>query len=84
MALVRVFMIPKPLPRDYHFAGSELVPFLEVDWFRDDLMQYHQLTHDQVCAELSNFIKGKLYYRDNLSFLVLHPEHSFTINYEAP
>ncbi len=35
-------------------------------------------------AQIADFVKGKRYYDPAKSYLVLHPGHSFTINYSAP
>ena len=33
---------------------------------------------------IADFVKGKRYYDPTKAYLVLHPGHSFTINYSAP
>jgi hypothetical protein len=84
--LVRVFEIPPPTGR-FHFQGGEPQTFVEVDWFRDDPApdmdrpDFGSLEGRQIITE---FIQGKRYYRGDRSYLVLHPLHSFTINYAAP
>ena len=55
--------------------------FLEVDWFRDD--EYNMMDTEKGRLQIIDFIKGKRYYTPNKSYLVLHQNHSFTINYSA-
>ncbi len=78
--LIRVFVIPPPTG-EFHFSGGEAQTFTEVDWFRDD---NGMMDTELGRAQIRKFVEGKGYYNSALSFLVLHPEHSFTLNYEAP
>lgn len=79
MSLIRVLEIP-PSSGEFHFAGGERQPFVEVDWFRDD----DYPPKDRWEAELTEFVMAKRYYRPERAYLVLGPERSFTINYKAP
>lgn len=76
--LIRVFEIPPPTGR-FHFGGGEVQRFVEVDWFRDD-----EGASPGGQQQITDFIQAKRYYRDGQAYLVLHPLHSFTINYAAP
>lgn len=85
--LVRVLEIPPPSGKP-HFGGAEPQTFMEVDWFRDDptpgLFEKPDFATPEGKAAITETIKRKRYYSDGKSFLVLHPEHPFTINYSAP
>lgn len=88
MALIRVFLMPVSLDTGrYLFSGGEPATFMQVDWFRDDPPPGTELPGvgtPEWRAMLTEFIRIKTYYRPDRAFLVLHPEHPFTINYEAP
>ena len=74
--LVRVFQMPD-LMSGYLFEGGVPFPFLQVDWFRVE-----GVADEDIRTELTEFIKGKRYYDPERPYLVLHPTHPFTINYE--
>lgn len=76
--LVRVLKI-HPCDGKFRFGGGQTQPWVEVDWFRDDEFPLTPETEYQ----FRNFIEPKDY-NDGSPLLVLHPEHSFTINYETP
>ncbi len=86
--LVRVLEIPPP-SRRFHFADGEAQHrhrvgerFVEVDWFLAwDDQTFASLEGQQ---QITEFIQAKNYYRTDQAYLVLHPLHSFTINYAAP
>lgn len=79
MSLIRVFEIPpKTRPLDFHFDGGQPFEFIEIDWFRDD---EHILENNRTMIE--GFIERKKYFDRSKSYLVLHPTHTFTINYKA-
>ena len=89
--LIRVFEIPPPDPR-YCFGDGKLMPFREVDWFMDSLVHpslqeddlaKHSITTEPGRLFLTDFIRQKRYYRPGVPLLVLHPQVSFTIGYEA-
>jgi len=86
MSLIRVFEIPEVLPRDFHFDGGKFITFREVDWFRDDSLNEAGIKPgtDKWVQTLEIHIRGKRYYQAARAFLVLHPHHSITLNYEAP
>jgi len=79
--LIRVLEIP-PKTGNFHFNGGEPQVFTEVDWFRDD---EYPPGDDPVKwqEDMRQFIAGKQY-NQGQPLLVLHPTHSFTINYDAP
>lgn len=85
--LVRVLEIPTPSGNS-HFNGGEPQQFVEVDWFSDE----NQMDPDEPGMmetgegrqQVAEFIQGKQYFHPSKSYLVLHPSHSFTINYHAP
>lgn len=85
--LVRVLEIPAP-SGNWHFGGGEAQAFIEVDWFRDE----QQLEPDtpgmmeteEGRTQITSFVMGKRYYDPAKAYLILHPSHSFTINYSGP
>lgn len=79
--LVRVFQIPPPTGA-FCFEGGNLAAFTEIDWFRDDELAH--LEREAYIAAMTNFLMHKQYYREGVPILILHPLHSFTLNYEAP
>lgn len=79
--LIRVLEIPD-LTAGYLFSGGKPATFIQVDWFRDDGCPLDGSNDRR--ADLTAFIKGKRYFREGNSYLVLHPIHPFTINYDAP
>lgn len=84
--LVRVFEIPPPTGNS-HFGGGERQIFVEVDWFRDDpnpVIEVPSFDTVEGREAITNFIRGKKYFDPNKAYLVLHPEHPFTIGYSAP
>lgn len=84
--LVRVFEIPAPTGH-FHFGGGEPQAFLEVDWFRDDPIagiNVPSFATSDGRAQITAFIKAKRYFSPAKAYLVLHPEHPFTIGYSAP
>lgn len=89
--LIRVFEMPVSLRTErYLHQGGVAQTFIQVDWFDDSppddglSKRFPVVGTAEWQDALSAFIRGKRYYRPDRSFLVLHPEHSFTINYEAP
>jgi hypothetical protein len=86
VSLIRVFEIPPPTG-NFHFAGGERQTFVEVDWFRDDdagMFGAPDISTPVGRAAYEQNIRGKRYFRAERAYLVLHPTHPFTINYEAP
>lgn len=83
MSLVRILEIT-PSSGNFHFAGPERQTWLEVDWFRDDNPEAPQFGTPEGQAAITEFIKAKRYFKPGRAYLVLHPEHSFTIGYSAP
>jgi hypothetical protein len=84
--LVRVFEIPPPSGH-FHFGGGERQVFVEVDWFHDDPQPGIEVpSFDTVEGRemVTDFIKHKRYFDPAKAYLVLHPEHPFTIGYAAP
>lgn len=81
-ALVRVFEIPPPTGR-FHFGGGEAQAFIEVDWFRDEAGA-PDIATPEGRKLWEKFIRGKRYFSSGKAYLVLHPDHPFTINYRAP
>ena len=84
--LIRVFEIPPPTG-NFHFGGGEHQSFVEVDWFRDDPLagvDVPSFATEEGRALVADFIKAKRYFSPDKAYLVLHPEHSFTIGYKAP
>jgi hypothetical protein len=83
--LIRVFEIPKPTGT-FHFGGGEPQTFVEVDWFRDDpnpmMSPDWGFDTPEGCKNIETEIRGKHYYRPDRAYLVLHPLHPFTINYD--
>jgi hypothetical protein len=87
MSLIRVFALPHKsrfADWDYLFSAGKPVEFYQVDGFRDD---HHPLTAESE-KEYREFIGGKRYTKitkeDGFGLLILGPEYSFTIDYEAP
>lgn len=88
--LVRVFEIPRNMRVGYLFQGGVPVALNIVDWFRDDALWDNPLTgitrvksREVFEKEIKAFIQNKQYFTTNSSYLILHPEFSFTINYQA-
>ena len=84
--LIRILEIPEP-SGNYHFGSGEPQTFVEVDWFRDDPLMGQEgpgmMETEEGRAQIADFVKGKRYYDPTKAYLVLHPGHSFTINYSA-
>lgn len=76
--LIRVLKIA-PTDGRFRFGGGQPQPFVEVDWFRDDDYPLTPDTEDEYRKGLE-----PKDYNDGSPLLVLHPRHSFTINYKAP
>lgn len=74
---IRVFEMPKFVRPNYRFGGGMPMPFVEVDWFRDDTCP---LTDDEARKNMDAFIRGKKYFKADRSYLVLHPTHPMVIN----
>lgn len=81
MALVRVLEIPATAG-NFHFAGPEAQPFMEVDWFRDD--NGPSMATPEGRSAIERFIKSKKYYEPTKAYLVLHQDAAFTLGYSAP
>lgn len=85
--LVRVLEIPAP-SGNFHFCGGELQTFVEVDWFRDEQPMEPDspgmMESEEGRAQIADFVRGKRYFDPAKAYLILHPGHSFTINYSAP
>ena len=86
--LIRVLEIP-PSTGNFHFSDGEEQIFIEVDWFKDDTSPLDPTSGPMMAYEggrkqIEEFIKAKKYFNPSKSYLVLHQEHSFTINYSAP
>lgn len=84
--LVRVLEIPAPTG-NFHFGGGERQTFVEVDWFRDDPqpgIDMPSFSTEDGRAKVTEFIRTKRYFDPAKAYLVLHPEHPFTIGYRAP
>jgi len=81
--LVRILEMPPAFPRGFHFGSGQPVVFLEVDWFH--LPAGHEGEPDIATAEgqaeLTQVLRGKIYWKPDRAYLVLHPTHPFTINY---
>lgn len=82
MALIRVLEIP-PSSGNFHFGGGEPQKFVEVDWFRDD-DDFQMIATPEGREDIANYLKAKRYFDPKKAYLVLHQEHTFTINYKAP
>ena len=84
--LIRVLEIPPPTG-NMHFGKNNGEPqtFIEVDWFRDDPLDgvQHMFT-EEGRERIAKFIRDKKYFDPEKAYLVLHQEHTFTINYKAP
>lgn len=78
--LIRVLEIPRSSGR-FHFGGGEPQTFVQVDWFRDD---HAPISTQEDMRRLEEFIRGKRYFDPAKAYLILHPTHPMTINYEAP
>ena len=82
--LVRILEIPESTG-NFHFGGGEPQTFMEVDWFRDEQPTEPDspgmMETEEGRAQIADFVKGKRYYDPAKAYLVLHPGHSFTINY---
>jgi hypothetical protein len=88
MALIRVFRMPTVYPRHYLNQEGAPVVMVQVDWFRDDagsnLIEQPTPGTPEWVAALTKFIGYKKYYDKTMPFLIVHPEHTFTLNYTAP
>ncbi len=86
--LIRVLEIPAPTG-NFHFGGGEPQTFIEVDWFQDDTGPDPEgpTLHDYPLEEFQSLIiehvKMKNYYQEGKAYLILHPDRTFTINYDA-
>ncbi len=86
MTLIRVLEIA-PKTGNFHFDGGEPQTFIEVDWFRDDPSppnEQSMMPTEEGRKQITKFIRGKKYYDPNKAYLILHQEHTFTLNYSAP
>lgn len=85
--LVRVLEIP-PSSGGFCFGSGNPQTFVEVDWFRDETPMEPNapgmMETEDGRKEIAEFVKAKNYFDRSKSYLVLHPSHSFTINYAAP
>lgn len=84
--LIRVLEIPKS-SEAFCFGGGHPQTWIEFDWFRDDPSLAIPDQPTMATAEgrvmIADFIKKKAYFREDKAYLVLHQDHTFTINYEA-
>lgn len=85
--LVRVFEMPT-FSGGFRFGGGKPETFIEVDWFRDDPPISPEFAGPSFAttegrAQIADFIRAKNYFRLGKSYLVLHPQHPFTVDYEA-
>lgn len=83
--LIRVLELPDFAP-GFRFGGQVTATFKDLDWFRDeprpdDMPEIGTL---EWRAYVEKFVRAKRYFDPERAYLVLHPEHSFTINYTAP
>lgn len=85
MSLVRVLEIP-PSDGKFRFGGGAPQTFVEVDWFRDDpgVIPTPNFGTTEGREQVEKFIRQKNYFDPAKAYLVLHPQHSFTIGYKAP
>ncbi len=74
---VRVFEMPIFNRPGYRFGGGTPMPFVEVDWFRDDM---ETLKTEQGRLNAVVFIQAKKYYRASHGYVILHPTHPLCIN----
>jgi hypothetical protein len=81
--LVRVFEMPT-FSGGFRFGAGKPETFIEVDWFRDDGPPTPDFGTAAGRGEVEQFIRGKVYFKPSRAYLVLHPEHPFTIGYNAP
>ena len=77
MSYIRVFEMPIFVKPSYRFGGGMPMPFVEVDWFRDD---EGRMLGPTGRSEVEEFIRGKRYFREGYAYLVLHPTHPMVIN----
>ena len=83
--LIRILELPQSFPAGFRFVGPAPITVLEHDWFRDDPdTGAPDFATPEGRAVAEQFIRGKKYFREDRAYLVLHPKHPFTINYEAP
>lgn len=80
--LIRVFEIPPPTG-NFHFSGGERQSFVEVDWFRSDGGHPVDMSKQEGRDLVEENVRQKRYFKPDRAYLVLHPVHSFTINYRA-
>ena len=83
--LIRVLEIAKS-NGEFCFGGGNEQVWKEVDWFRDDpppLGDTQTMDTEEGRAQIIGFIKQKNYYDSSKAYLVLHQNHSVTINYRA-
>ena len=78
---IRVFEMPIFHKPGYRFGGRMPMPFVEVDWFRDDALP---LTEPSNREQIEAFIRGKNYFRSDHAYLILHPTHPMVINCDEP
>ena len=78
--LIRVFELPKTFSSQFLFQNAVNQTFREVDWF-----QYsdENCDWDKFYNELSKFIKQKIYYNPEKSYLIMSQKYAFTINYNG-
>lgn len=83
--LIRILELPQAFAPGFRFGGPVPATFMDHDWFRDDPSPpAPDFSTAEGRAEAEKFIRGKKYFRDDRAYLVLHPTHPFTINYQAP
>lgn len=83
--LIRILEIPES-SGNYCFGTGNLQNWKEVDWFRDDLSSGNKtpmMGTPEGREQIKNFIKKKNYFHADKSYLVLHQDYTFTINYKA-
>ncbi len=79
--LVRVFEIPAP-DGQFCFGGGKLMPFLELDWFRNDpLPEYSD--GDMGPDAIVEYVQTKNYYYPGRPLLILTERWCRTVNYNA-
>ena len=90
MSLIRVFRMPGAYATGEYCHRPQMCTFAFVDWFRDDegsqLVPLPDAGTPEWREMMIKFIKYKKYYQQYSTspYLILHPMHPFTINYEAP
>lgn len=83
MQLIRVLEMPPWTAIPNYGSGMPRV-FMEVDSFPvEDKGRYSPKLLDGQ-RELAALLRTKIYWKPDRAYLILHPTHSFTINYTAP